>query len=758
MNLTLNNVHNNNYNNSKSDSDDDNNNIDIMPTTNDVTDLIDPSNIVGKIGAALIIAMIVCGSVGNILVFLVVVRIRRLRRSYNFFIASLSVTDLLFNCAIMPFYADTYLHREWRHGVRLCRFHAYFGTMLIMSSSLHIALIAINRYFLIVQTSLYPKVSGIAVLALQVVCVWAVSLVAVLPGALGWHAVVEYTDQIGRCTYVRSESKDSLYMVFCLGFIFPCLVMCVCYALIWVKTRRTENKLDAYQLHPVSNVHHPTPVCSNFILSPMQSQQPLQSQTTVGDAVHKQADLQKIGAKLSVSDAGDIAKKLNDLAMSRKLRTRSCCLFPPIKSARDPNVNNIGSSSHVITSNSPSTGASDEMLMRSWAEAEIISKSASMFTAFVLAVDGDIRIKPDATFFDHSKFDIAHAQYNNRHRNLPTTCGDDVIASESKETSGKSDRSPQVHVMPSGDPYKSENGLGIELSTLTGKEKDARRVKLTLKLSSSPCLAHCDDHRSLETTPSAGHYGNLLSIPDAREAPIPAEGSNQIGSPIDRHPLQDHHHTHHHRHRCRHHHHAFNCSCIDFSIPCTVHINSSQIQKPKKRHRHPSLRIMLAIFLAFVSTYLPFTVINLVDEPGLFHRNWYMITSLGFWAGSCVNPVIYGVMNKQFRNAYCSIISACLSRRRNTMWWIASHVLVCDESRRILVCESARRTGLWILAPYWFVTHRAVLVGESSHRTGLWIIAPYWVVNRRAVLVCESSRRILVCKSLRRTGLWITGL
>ena len=736
MNLTLNNNNNNNNNNSKSDSDDDNY-IDIMPTTNDVTDLIDPSNIVGKIGAALIIAMIVCGSVGNILVFLVVVRIRRLRRSYNFFIASLSVTDLLFNCAIMPFYADTYLHREWRHGVRLCRFHAYFGTMLIMSSSLHIALIAINRYFLIVQTSLYPKVSGIAVLALQVVCVWAVSLVAVLPGAFGWHAVVEYTDQIGRCTYVRSESKDSLYMVFCLGFIFPCLVMCVCYALIWVKTRRTENKLDAYQLHPVSNVHHPTPVCSNFILSPMQSHQPLQPQMTDADAVHKQADLQKIGAKLSVSDAGDIAKKLNDLAMSRKLRTRSCCLFPPIKSARDPNVNNIGSSSHVITSNSPSTGASDEMLMRSWAEAEIISKSASMFTAFVLAVDGDIRIKPDATFFDHSKFDIAHAQYKNRHRNSPTTRGDDVIASESKETDGKSDRSPQVHVMPSGDPYKSESGLGIELSTLTGKEKDARRVKLTLKLSSSPCLAHCVDHRSCETTPSAGHYGNLLSIPDAREAANSGRGqqSNRIShrSPSATRSSSS----------------SSSPSSVSSSSPCfqlqlyrllhSVH-GPHQFQSDSKTEETPPTPVSAhnARHISGVRVDLPavHTVINLVDEPGLFHRNWYMITSLGFWAGSCVNPVIYGVMNKQFRNAYCSIISACLSRRRNTMWRIASYVLVCDESY----------TGLWIIASYWFVNHRAVLVCESSRRTGLRIVAPYWSVNHRAVLGCESSRR---------TGLWI---
>ena len=113
--------------------------------------IADPENLVGKIGAAVTVAMISAGIVGNVLVLVVIQRCPRLRRSYNAFIASLSVTDLIFNVCIMPFYVDTYVHRTWRFSDDLCRFHTYFGTMTVMSSSLHIGLIAFNRYVLIVQ-------------------------------------------------------------------------------------------------------------------------------------------------------------------------------------------------------------------------------------------------------------------------------------------------------------------------------------------------------------------------------------------------------------------------------------------------------------------------------------------------------------------------------------------------------------------------------------------------------------------------------
>lgn len=113
--------------------------------------IIDPYNVVGRVGAVIASVIIVTGIVGNLLVFVVIISCPRLHRSANAFIASLAVTDFIFNVFIMPFYVDAYFYRKWRFSDELCRFHTYFGAMAIMSSSCHIGLIAFNRYALIVR-------------------------------------------------------------------------------------------------------------------------------------------------------------------------------------------------------------------------------------------------------------------------------------------------------------------------------------------------------------------------------------------------------------------------------------------------------------------------------------------------------------------------------------------------------------------------------------------------------------------------------
>lgn len=115
-------------------------------------------------------------------------------------------------------------------------------------------------------------------------------------------------------------------------------------------------------------------------------------------------------------------------------------------------------------------------------------------------------------------------------------------------------------------------------------------------------------------------------------------------------------------------------------------------------------KMVLAIFLSFVACYLPITIVKVADVevkyPGIikhlfsfiifkkeFKENWkkhykrsfiYIISLslslsefhvLGYlllYFASCVNPIIYVIMNKQYRQAYagvigCSRIRASLS-------------------------------------------------------------------------------------------------
>ena len=178
--------------------------------TSAVKTMDDPSNIVGKTGAVIIVLIIIVGVTGNSQVLIVIAKCPQLHRSFNVFIASLSLTDLVYTVLMLPFYADTYIHRSLRYPVTLCRVLTHSGGCLVVASGLHLGLIAINRYVLIVHPHLYARISSGMAIAVQLFVIWMVSFFTVLPGIFGWQAVVGYSDQVGRCNYLRSESRITL--------------------------------------------------------------------------------------------------------------------------------------------------------------------------------------------------------------------------------------------------------------------------------------------------------------------------------------------------------------------------------------------------------------------------------------------------------------------------------------------------------------------------------------------------------------------
>lgn len=80
-----------------------------------------------------------------------------------------------------------------------------------------------------------------------------------------------------------------------------------------------------------------------------------------------------------------------------------------------------------------------------------------------------------------------------------------------------------------------------------------------------------------------------------------------------------------------------------------------------KRNEWRITKMVLAIFLSFVLCYLPITVTKVADKdvqyPG-FHIFGYIMLYLS----SCINPIIYVIMNKQYRQAYKTVILCRPSR------------------------------------------------------------------------------------------------
>ncbi|VVC92352.1 unnamed protein product [Leptidea sinapis] len=74
-----------------------------------------------------------------------------------------------------------------------------------------------------------------------------------------------------------------------------------------------------------------------------------------------------------------------------------------------------------------------------------------------------------------------------------------------------------------------------------------------------------------------------------------------------------------------------------------------------RRNEWRITKMVLAIFLSFLVCYLPITIAKVAD---MFHIAGYLL----LYASACVNPIIYVIMNAQYRAAYAAALCCPLSR------------------------------------------------------------------------------------------------
>ncbi|EMP30242.1 G-protein coupled receptor 84 [Chelonia mydas] len=73
-------------------------------------------------------------------------------------------------------------------------------------------------------------------------------------------------------------------------------------------------------------------------------------------------------------------------------------------------------------------------------------------------------------------------------------------------------------------------------------------------------------------------------------------------------------------------------------------------------------RMCFVVFLFFVLSYIPFLLLNIFDAKNRAPTWLHMVSANLTWLNSCINPVLYAAMNRQFREAYKRVIST-ISRR-----------------------------------------------------------------------------------------------
>ncbi|XP_068218719.1 G-protein coupled receptor moody-like isoform X2 [Palaemon carinicauda] len=83
--------------------------------------------------------------------------------------------------------------------------------------------------------------------------------------------------------------------------------------------------------------------------------------------------------------------------------------------------------------------------------------------------------------------------------------------------------------------------------------------------------------------------------------------------------------------------------------------NKVEREARRKRNEWRITKMVLIIFIAFLITYLPITLVKNLDKgvnyPGLHVMGYVLI-----YISSCINPIIYVIMNRQYRQAYKTVL------------------------------------------------------------------------------------------------------
>ncbi|KAL0978377.1 hypothetical protein UPYG_G00169670 [Umbra pygmaea] len=72
-------------------------------------------------------------------------------------------------------------------------------------------------------------------------------------------------------------------------------------------------------------------------------------------------------------------------------------------------------------------------------------------------------------------------------------------------------------------------------------------------------------------------------------------------------------------------------------------------------------RMCFTVFLCFVCCFAPFLLLNIADKQNRAPQMLHMFCANLTWLNSCINPVLYAVMNRQFGQAYSALLGRAFS-------------------------------------------------------------------------------------------------
>ncbi|EDX01093.1 protein trapped in endoderm-1 [Drosophila yakuba] len=192
------------------------------------------------------------GVLGNLITLLALLKSPTIREhATTAFVISLSISDLLFCSFSLPLTAVRFFQESWTFGTTLCKIFPviFYGNVAV--SLLSMVGITLNRYILIACHSRYSQIYKPKFITLQLLFVWAVSFLLLLPPILGIWGEMGLDEATFSCTILKKEGRSIKKTLFVIGFLLPCLVIIVSYSCIYITVLHQKKKIrnhDNFQI------------------------------------------------------------------------------------------------------------------------------------------------------------------------------------------------------------------------------------------------------------------------------------------------------------------------------------------------------------------------------------------------------------------------------------------------------------------------------------------------------------------------------
>ncbi|XP_060662328.1 protein trapped in endoderm-1 isoform X2 [Drosophila nasuta] len=187
------------------------------------------------------------GVFGNLITLLALLKSPTIREhATTAFVISLSISDLLFCSFSLPLTAVRFFQESWTFGSTLCKIFPviFYGNVAV--SLLSMVGITLNRYILIACHSRYSQIYRPKYTTLQLLFVWAVSFLLLLPPILGIWGEMGLDEATFSCTILKKDGKSIKKTLFLIGFLLPCLVIIISYSCIYITVLHQKKKIRSH--------------------------------------------------------------------------------------------------------------------------------------------------------------------------------------------------------------------------------------------------------------------------------------------------------------------------------------------------------------------------------------------------------------------------------------------------------------------------------------------------------------------------------